>query len=170
MNKRPLKKLDQYTLKRCKLFADFSAETSSDEYAKRNQNNIEKIKLDIYRGKAAEFMVYNYLVNRGNKVNLPDLEIYSKNQKSFDADLICGKHNIHVKSCVVNNKFPVSWMFQKKDHLTSGRSKDYVCLVVMNESFSGGFYIYQANQLDFKPPVKKALQASKVTVYETDLA
>ena len=46
-----LEKPDTYTLKRCQLFADFSVESSLDEYARRNQNNIEKIKLDIYRGR-----------------------------------------------------------------------------------------------------------------------
>jgi len=165
-----LEKPDTYTLKRCQLFADFSVESSLDEYARRNQNNIEKIKLDIYRGKIAEFMVYNYLVSRGKDVTKPDLDVYDKYHKSFDSDLVSEGFNLHVKSHFVNPRFPVSWVFQKKDKITTEKSgNDYLCLVVMNENWDNWFYIKEAKLLDFKEPKKESLKASKVCIYESDL-
>ena len=86
MKKFKLEKPDAYILERCKIFAAFSVDSSADEYARRNQNDINKIKIDIYRGKVAEFMVYNYLVSRGKHVTKPDLNIYDKHHKSFDSD------------------------------------------------------------------------------------
>lgn len=170
MNKIKLEKPDEYTLKRCEIFADFSVQSSVDEYARRNQNNIEKIKLDIYRGKVAEFMIYNYLVKKGKETTIPDLEIYDKYHKSFDADLVCEGRNLHVKSHFVNSNFPVSWVFQKKDKITNKNTKnDYLCLVVMNKSWDSWFYIEEPKLLDFKEPKKESLKASKVCIYEKDL-
>ena len=165
-----LEKPDSYTLKRCQLFADYSAGSSADEYARRNQIDLEKIKLDIYRGKVAEYMVYNYLVSRGKSVSMPDLEIYNKHHKSFDADLVSDGVNLHVKSHFVNPRFPVSWVFQKQDKITTEKhSDDYLCLVVMTEDWNNGLYIKQSKLVTFKEPKKESLKSSKVCVYESDL-
>ena len=169
LKKIKLNKPSTYTLKRCEVFGEFSAESSADEYARRNQHSLDKIKLDIYRGKVAEFMVYDYLTSKGNRTNLPDLEIYDRYQKSFDADLTSEGHDIHVKSHVINPSFPVSWVFQKRDKLTKGDSEDFLCLVVMDDNWDGWFYIEKAKMLEFKPPMKYSLQASKVCIYEEDL-
>ena len=169
MKKFKLQKPDSYTLKRCEIFAEFSVQSSVDEYARRNQNDVDKIKLDIYRGKVAEFMVYNYLVGRGKNITKPDLEIYDKHHKSFDSDLTSEGVNIHVKSHFVNPKFPVSWVFQKKDKITRDAGDDYLCLVVMNESWDDWFYLEKAKLLDFREPKKQSLKATKVCIYEKDL-
>lgn len=169
MKKYNLQKPDTYTLKRCKLFAEFSVQSSLDEYARRNQTNVDKIKLDIYRGKVAEFMVYNYLVDKGKNTTKPDLDVYDKDHKSFDADLVCEGVNLHIKSHFVNSRFPVSWVFQKKDKITRDSCSDYLSLVVINEDWDGWFYLEQAKLLRFKEPKKESLKASKVCVYEKDL-
>ena len=169
MKKFKLEKPDAYTLERCKIFAAFSVDSSADEYARRNQNDINKIKIDIYSGKVAEFMVYNYLVSRGKHVTKPDLDIYDKHHKSFDSDLVSDGVNLHVKSHFVNPRFPVSWVFQKKDKITSDAGDDYLCLVVMKENWDNWFYIKAAKLLDFKQPVKESLRATKVCIYEKDL-
>ena len=156
-----------YTLARCRLFADHSADSSSDEYARRNQHSLEKIKMDIYRGKVAEFMVYDYLTFKGNDTSLPDLEIYSASYKSFDADLVCNGLNVHVKSHLLNPTFPPSWVFQKNDKLTKG-SDDYLALVLLDEDWNGRFCVGRARDFEYKPPIKQSLR-SKVCIYAEGL-
>ena len=114
-------------------------------------------------------MVYDYLTSRGKHVTKPDLDIYDKHHKSFDSDLVSDGVNLHVKSHFVNPRFPVSWVFQKKDKITSDAGDDYLCLVVMKENWDNWFYIQAAKLLDFKQPVKESLRATKVCIYEKDL-
>ena len=64
----------------CHKFAEQSAASSMDEYARRNQHSIDKIKLDIFRGKVAEFQVWQHLVDRARDVTAPDVAIYDKYQ------------------------------------------------------------------------------------------
>jgi hypothetical protein len=169
MKKIKLKNPNAYTLKRCEIFAEFSVQSSVDEYARRNQNDVEKIKLDIYRGKVAEFMVYDYILSKDKNVTKPDLEIYDKYHKSFDSDLMSDGVNLHVKSHFVNPRFPVSWVFQKKDKLTTSAGDDYLCLVVMNENGDNWFYIQKAKLAKFEQPKKESLRASKLCIYEKSL-
>jgi len=172
MKKIKLKRPSDNILKLCKKFAEASASTSKSEYARRGQVNLDKIKMDIYRGKIAEFMVYNLMVSKNIPVTKPDVKIYKGSDKSFDSDLIIEGNNIHIKSHFVNHTFPISWVFQKNDKITqrgANRDKDYLCLVVMHENFDGWFYMSHVNQFDFKPPVKKTLRLTKVCIYESDL-
>lgn len=165
-----LQPVDEYTRARCKIFSEFSVGTSKSEYARRNQNNLEKITLDIYRGKLAEFMVYNYMVGKGNKTTPPDLEIYNSWNKSYDADLVCNGQSLHVKSHFINKYYPVSWLFQKRDSLVSCESTgDFLCLVVMNDNGEAWFYIQKPEKKLFKKPQKESLQKTKVCIYENDL-
>ena len=99
MKKVFLKKLTKYEKAQCKLFADHSAETHIDEYKRRGQEDIDKIKQDIYHGKIGEMMVYNYMISDGIKDVSPiDLNIYEHAKKSYDADFRVGAHNVHVKT------------------------------------------------------------------------
>ena len=169
MRKIAVRNPDTYTLKRCELFAQFSAQTSQDEYARRNQVNLEKIKKDIYQGKIAEFMVSIYYAKLGKKVSVPDLEIYGKYRKSFDADLVINGTNVHVKSCAANPRWSPSWVFQKNDKITQGETEDWLCLVVLEEGGGGWFSVYQAKSLKFKPPRLEYLRDSKTCLYWDDL-
>jgi hypothetical protein len=170
MKKIKLKELDEYTMCRCSLFAKYSTESSLDEYSRRNQNNAEKIKNDIKTGKMAEFMVYNYLTENGKIATKPDLDIYDKHQKSYDADMVVGNAELHVKSHLKNDRFPVSWVFQKQDKVTSTDSEnDYLCLVVMDEFAGCSLYLKSAKKATFKEPKKECLKKTKVCIYESDL-
>ena len=154
----------------CHKFAEQSAASSMDEYARRNQHSIDKIKLDIFRGKVAEFQVWQHLVDRARDVSAPDVAIYDKYHKTFDADLVCNGQNLHVKSHMRNPRFPVSWVFQKRDKLTYAPSdNDWLCLVTLDADFSGTLYIRHAKEVTFEQPKKESLRASKVCVYERGL-
>lgn len=154
---------------KCKQFAIDSCGTSKDEYARRNQNDMTKIQRDIYWGKIAEYMVYNYLVGRGYSVNEPDCAIYHGYRKSYDADLTITKEDsvidLHVKSHVKNKNFPVSWMFQKNDPLLIKKEKkDYLCLVVIGEG-EPFMYLRAINDVAFGQPKKMSLRKTKACLY-----
>ena len=163
-----LNKITEYQYKQCNLFSKYSVITSLSEYKKRNQFNKDKIINDIYNGKKAEFLVYNFLISKQKKLISPDLNIYGKYDKSYDADLYLENVNIHVKSHKVNGNFPVSWVFQKKDPLLlEVKNSDYLALVVMNEDIN---YMYLKNIKDvvFNEPVKESLRKTKSCIYESD--
>jgi hypothetical protein len=158
------------TIAICRKFAEQSASSSMDEYARRNQHSIDKIKLDIFRGKVAEFQVWQHLVDRARDVAAPDVAIYDKYHKTFDADLVCNGQDLHVKSHMRNPNYPVSWVFQKRDKLTyAPSSTDWLCLVTLDDDLSGIMYIRQAKEVAFEQPKKESLRASKVCVYERGL-
>jgi hypothetical protein len=108
MEKFQLNPITDYNKARCHIFAEYSVESSAGEYARRNQSDPQKIQLDIYRGKMAEFMVCDYMASKGNNISKPDLEIYKSFQKSYDADLVCNNKNLHVKSHFVNKYYPAA--------------------------------------------------------------
>lgn len=124
-----------------KQFVEDSFSTSTDEYARRNQNNIEKIKKDIYNGKLAEFGVY-YILKDKFTVNEPDLKIYNAGGKSFDADLSFlnkkgSKIELHIKSQHITsvNSFGKSWSFHPTDSLTTSPTEsDVIVLCVVYDS------------------------------------
>jgi hypothetical protein len=164
-----LKAIPEYQEKQCDLFSKFSVFSSLDEYKKRNQLNKEKIIKDIYNGKIAEFLVYNFLISKQKKINAPDLNIYNKYNKSYDADLVLENANIHVKSHIVNNNFPVSWVFQKKDPLLLKVNDDeFLALVVMKNNINY-MYLKKISEVKFKQPLKESLRKTKVCIYEKDL-
>ena len=170
MNKIELTPITEYQLKQCELFSKYSVYSSLDEYEKRMQFNKNKIIEDIKNGKIAEFMVYNYLTNAFKNPTTPDLNIYDKYNKSYDADIILSNANIHVKSHKVNIHYPPSWLFQKKDPLVTNKDdKDFLALVVLKEKFPSYMYLLKIQNVEFKKPVKEALRETKVCIYEYDL-
>ena len=157
-------------MEECMKFAEKSVGTSLSEYARRNQNNLDKIKLDIFRGKVAEFQVWRYLTEKARDVNPPDLGIYTKYEKSYDADLVCNGMQLHVKSHWRENNYPVSWVFQKRDKLTYAPSdKDYLCLVIMQTDFTSTLDIRHAKNVNYSPPKKASLAKTKICIYEKEL-
>lgn len=112
--------LDFEIVKLCECFADRVITTNLDCYKKRNQFNYEKIKQDIFVGKLAEWGVFfTYLKRRRYNINPPDMQIYSRQKKSFDPDLRWGLYNLHIKSqtCESADRYGDSWIFQAKDPL-----------------------------------------------------
>lgn len=127
-----------------KKFVEDSFQTNIDKYKKRNQENISKIKNDIYIGKLAEYAVY-YLYNerKGCIVKKPDIEVYEANKKSFNADLNYikegKKYEIHVKAQYIeqSKRFGKSWSFQKEDSLTTRpKTNEFIvfCSVLDNKT------------------------------------
>ena len=163
-----LSTITEYQEKQCELFSKYSVFSSLPEYKKRNQFNEDKIIKDIYNGKKAEFLVYNFLISKQKQLNSPDLNIYEKYNKSYDSDLILKDVNIHVKSHNVSGNFPVSWVFQKKDPLlTKLKDNNFLALVVMNKETSY-MYLKKISEVYFKQPLKESLRVTKVCVYESD--
>jgi hypothetical protein len=122
----------------CSHFADRVVSTNKDEYAKRKQTDIEKIKNDIIVGKLAEWGVYFIYLTRGRiNISPPDMNVYNKNDKSFDPDLKFGMYNIHVKAQTKQSadRYGDSWILQSKDPLFEYTS-EYDILIGCRVTFS----------------------------------
>ena len=114
----------RYVLKRVFDFSEQRIEGSKTLYSRRGEKNVEKMKTDILTGAIAEYAVYNYFKSKGLKCSRPDLKIYEKRKKSFDADLTAynfykEKINVHVKSQTTASvkRYKQSWLFQRSDSL-----------------------------------------------------
>jgi hypothetical protein len=158
-------------IKMCKHFAEKCVITNIDEYKKRNQSDIDKIKNDIQIGKMAEFAVYYILLNAGkNNITLPDLNIYNKSKKSFDADLINENKKIHIKSQTKESAdaFGESWLFQKVDPIVINASDDDHFIGTKVDFKTGKIEITLSKpvtKLVFSKPKLQKLQGTKVCVY-----
>jgi len=168
MKKLKLPPVSKYDKELCQLFADNCVSTNEDEYARRNQHNVSKLRSDIYNGKLAEIMVYTLFFKKGAKPFPIDFLIYDSKNKSFDADIHTRAKNIHVKSCQDDGPFPNSWLFQPWDDLVSNPSeKDILALVVMRKGKPSYCYLMDAKDATYGDPVKKSL--NKKVIYEEEL-
>lgn len=163
-------------VKLCRNFSELSVNTNTDEYAKRKQFNIDKIKYDILIGKLAEWGVYFIYLDRGrSNINPPDMNIYNKNKKSFDADLRWGMYNLHVKSqdSTSANRYGDSWLFQSKDPLFEFNNEyDIVIGCRINIDNAGATVNIviekQFYKLKFSEPKLKKLIDNKKALYLKD--
>ena len=133
-------------------------------YEKRNQSNIVKLIQDITVGKYCEFIVAEVL-----QTDPPDVEVYGKNKKSFDADLKKGKYNLHVKSCIETMMLQPSWVFQPEDKLTTEpKDNDVIVLCTLTNNIVK-FTTHKAKSLLslYRPPRKAHLK--KKVIYGVDL-
>lgn len=146
----------------CVQFAKDVINSNMDAYANRNQADFIKVFNDLVIGKVCEFVVYNEL-----GTSYPDLKVYAKKDKSFDADLTLDDYKIHVKSCRKKSIFGESWVFQEEDELvTKPSSKDVLALCVIDE-IQVEFYTIPAKKAVYKEPVKKNLR--KKVIYKKDV-
>ena len=168
MTKHTLQPPSEYQKKICRYFAESCVFTNKDEYSRRSQSNTKKIVKDIYYGKVAECMVFDFLLKKGKLSLPPDFMLYSKKYKSFDSDLRIDNSNIHIKSCINGGKFPNSWLFQPYDTLTTSPSpKDFLALVVLSAA-SYAYFLPALNAIDlYQEPLKKSL--NKKVIYEKKL-
>lgn len=97
--------------------------TNQDEYARRKQDDPEKIVADIAIGKAAELAVSHYLDTIPLRHSAVDFKIYDRKHKSFDPDLMV-YHNTEILRCHVKTmrsesatRFGLSWSFHITDPL-----------------------------------------------------
>jgi hypothetical protein len=99
---------------KCLEFAEKSLESSKNHWRKRNVVSEARMKEDIYTGKMGEVGAYIFLKSLDLSATKPDFEIYEKGRKSFDADITCGKYNLHCKSQSQSSadKYGTSWILQ----------------------------------------------------------
>jgi len=146
-------KLIPPTLYQEKLVNHFAKEcyiTNADMYAKRGQHDKSKIISDIYLGKMGEYAVFNFTISMGKKISPPDIMIYERKLKSFDADLVSVDNNIHVKTQIIATKnADIYWTFQPKDPIThSPTDNDFVALTIVNhETIEYHAYFLKAKDL-----------------------
>jgi hypothetical protein len=168
-----LKFLSSDVVKMCEHFAENCYKTNADEYQRRNQKNLNKIKKDIALGKMAEFAVYFIFLEKGiSDISIPDLNIYGYKNKSFERDLKCKNYNFHIKTQSLESalKFGESWMFQKKDPVIENPQKnDYFIGTQINEDTFETKILLSKPILELKfgePKLQKLI--SKTCIYLKD--
>ena len=89
---------------KCVVFAKNRVDSSSELYKFRGESRVSKQLEDIVVGTLGEWAVKEYVEFLGlGECSDPDMIIYDKFNKSFDADLFCKDFNIHVKSQSVDS-------------------------------------------------------------------
>lgn len=154
----------------CEAFAKACYETNKDKYVERNHLDPSKSLKDIYNGKMCEFAVFEYLLLSGKKVSSPDIAIYPYKYKSYDADLIVEGNNLHVKSCVENDSYENSWLFEPNDCLVYKPSElDYMAFVYITKRGSYKCFFTSAKDVVtlYKPTRNPAF--NKKAIYQSDL-
>lgn len=103
-------------------YVDGHYETSKNLYKQRNQN-ISKLKENLFKAKLCEWYCYKHLRSCGYSATYPDHSIYSSKEKSYDADLYCMTKNvfIHVKSITRESaeKYSLSWIVESNDPIVN---------------------------------------------------
>jgi hypothetical protein len=155
----------------CLAFSNEVYQSNKEKYAERNKSDKDKIKSDIYKGKLAEYAVYNFLVANGKQVTSPDIMIYNKHDKSFGADLYVNKTSpLHIKSCMHVDTLNNSWLFQPNDPVTILPSEDdMIAFVIIKPDAT--FYCYLARATEmidiYSAPRNPLLR--KKAIYESSL-
>jgi hypothetical protein len=114
--------------------------------------------------------VWNFLIAQGKSSTFPDIGVYPRKLKSYDADIISVGNDIHVKCCMDAGSYPNSWLFQpNEDVCTTPSDKEFVVLVVCYPAKRFEAYFVQAKNLVrlYRPPLKQGLD--KKVIYEEDL-
>jgi len=111
----------------CENFATKVIGTNIDKYRLRRQSDASLIRKQIVQGKLAEYAVYLMFDKR---CKAPDLTVYDKLKKSFDADLEFGNIRFHVKSQSKESeqRYSRSWVFQSEDPLFKENSSNDLCV------------------------------------------
>jgi len=114
--KRIVKKITKKDLKMATEFAEARFEKSKVHYMQRKQFNSAKVKQDILVGALGEIAVYKMLKeDYGIKVSKPDLNVYEKAKKTFDADLQDKqgrKYHVKSQSVISSKKYGRSYILQ----------------------------------------------------------
>lgn len=110
-------KISNYIYKKCIEFAEKRAAGSSELYRRRGELCNNKIYLDALTGAVGEWGAYQFLKQAGLNPKKPDMKIYDKANKSFDADLNADGAKFHVKSqnLASRNRYGDSWLLQRHD-------------------------------------------------------
>lgn len=114
-------KISKRVYNKCVKFAEERISGSKSVYAYRGESRVDKMIDDIIIGCMGEWAVEAHLSSIGFECSEPDMVIYEKKRKSFDADLYVDDICIHVKSQGVESakRYGNSWLFQRRDSLVS---------------------------------------------------
>lgn len=161
-------KLSDDIISLCDQFANLTYGSSLDEYARRGQENPEKIIQDIAQGKRAEFSVMYWLLHENHEqVSIPDLSLHRK--KSFSPDLTTSKFNVHVKSQNEESfkRYGKSFLFQKKDPLIFNPKPNDVIIVVscINKVEHIVNWLGHPAVVEWQEPRIEKLRSTKVAIY-----
>lgn len=166
-------KTDNLTTDKCLDFAEDCYKSNKDEYKRRGQCDKWAIIQQIFIGKIAEYGVYNYLCDKSMFQMLsPDLVIYDKGNKSYDADLFFNGFNIHVKSQDERQvkTYGRSYLLQKNDPITiAPKLSDIACFTSVIPDIHNvlvhGFITCNRLIKWLGTPKKEALRATKHAIY-----
>lgn len=105
----------------CVRFADKRLKDSKSCYYYRGERNVDKMREDIIIGTMGEWAVEAHLSSMGYYCSEPDMKIYDKRRKSFEADLYVDEIEVHVKSQGLESskKYGHSWLLQKSDKIVT---------------------------------------------------
>ena len=142
----------------CFDFANKSCKNSASLYSSRHATTQMKIRDDIHYGKIGEMWVSELV---GGTV---DFTILPPEERSYDADIVVGDENFHVKTYMSGRLHKPSWVFQKNDPVvTDPTDSDTLCLVKINLD-QIIIYFVEAKGMEYSQLENKA--KSKVAIYE----
>lgn len=122
--------VSDYLYQKAKDFATNRIGRSRDLYSYRGESRTEKMIEDIVIGTTGEYGVQKYFKDKGFYCTKPDLTIYDKQRKSFDADLYVTNgdktYKIHVKSQgeASKKRYGSSWLLQRRDKIVANPADD----------------------------------------------
>ena len=113
---------------KCVKFADKRVKGSKSLYSYRGEKNLDKIREDIIIGTMGEWAVEAHLKSLGYDCSEPDMKIYNKRRKSFDADLYVDDIEVHVKSQGLKSskRYGNSWLLQKSDKIVTNPKNNQI--------------------------------------------
>ena len=183
INKEPIK-IKKRWIDDASVFAEQSIETNINVYAKRNQKNLDKGKLDNRNGKIGEMVAFDFLKEFFDDLSAPDLTVYSVKNKSWEKDLISkvGGKKFGVKSQTIESakKYGESWVFQNEDsgiHGDKDKKDDdnFIVFVLLDVAEKLGWIrgivkVKWLHENGLFKPMKLLHLKSKRAVYYEDLA
>jgi hypothetical protein len=100
-------------------FAVRRTATSFGIYSSRGESRPSKINEDTIVGALGEICFHRVYSNIDPSLSSPDFTLYTKERKSFSADLKSDSFDFHVKSQSLESsqRHGISWLFQKSDPL-----------------------------------------------------
>lgn len=109
--------IDPDKLKDCREFAKKRIKSSKGLYAYRGESKSDKMIQDIVIGTIGEWAIKEYFDLHGMDCTVPDMTIYEKNNKSYNADLLINYYDVHVKSQGIKSAklYGNSYLVQRSD-------------------------------------------------------
>ena len=170
--------IDYDLLKDIERYSNEHVETSKEAYAKRNQS-IEKLFINIFNGKVAEWCNYFSLIEGSYIVEKPPcMRIFTGGNKSYDADIvILGKNKelfsepkfVHVKSLSIKTfeSMGISVLLQKNDPIVINPKSNHYISIMLQKSLLVYEFSKWVNSTEaiYSKPRARHLSSTKVAIY-----